>query len=1044
MPGVQSYVISKFDEQYSRLNPDQKKAVDTIDGPVLVIAGPGTGKTQVLGLRIANILRKTDTNPSSILCLTFQDASVVAMKNRLQSFIGYDAFKVQIHTFHSFCSEIIRSFPHEFDFSDEVEAIKEVDKLSIFKEILTENKLTSLQRRNDILGNFRGIVSTISNLKKEYISPDKYHAIIQNYERSLDEKEKKPFAHKIEQMYDLHTFYVKYLELMKERSLIDFDDMIFKVTETFSRNEELVKYFQEQYLYTLVDEFQDTNRAQLEVIKAVSSFEGLDANVFAVGDDDQTIFRFQGASSDNFEKFITIFPNTEIVVLHTNYRSKQEIIDTSTRVIENNSGRVSETDYFKSFGLDKEFKAFSTETGGDIVTAHKFQHSLHEDHWIGEKIKGLIDSGVKHNEIALIARTNRQIVNITKFLDKFRIPYQIKRSESILDNKYVQNLIQIFQIINDPQLLKQDTLMWQVLSQDFLGLNPFDVFSLYHDAKEQKICMYDFVLKTHLPKYEGVITFVNKIIGLQQYGLNNSFQNLFTKTVHALEFIKFLEKLPESYAELNRLSSLYQFVVTRSRSQKAYALSDFIMETRLMREKNISIAVDPIDIDAENKINIITAHSSKGLEYDYVFIYQCSENKWEKSQGGNDFLALPPLTDEILDPKARREIEKLEDEIDERRLFYVAMTRAKKALFLTYSTRYYNSDSGEVDVSEKLMSKFIAESNVQNVYDHSDMNKDHQEIMKVMLSEEDPVEIPERNKEYLSKIVNNDLHLSATKLNKYQNCSYKFLLEDVFSLPLAQSLNLVIGNAIHKGVERLTQSCKSDGSFMAYEEMYETAKSEFDKNLDYDLINIEELGSIDVAYAELQRGLEAYYNYFKARPIKPVTVEYTSVGVFENIRVKGRIDKIVSLDANEKESQSLVITDYKTTSKIPSITEFLGLTKASDKNHLRQLLFYRLLLENSNDTIARKYSNSLQALRIEYIDTKKGEVQPIEIPIKGIFQYKKRSNAKTYEEYDIDEEYSIFKEDLKKAFTSIKELKFPRTEDRSICQYCAFKNHCGR
>jgi DNA helicase II / ATP-dependent DNA helicase PcrA len=147
-------MLSKFDEQYARLNTDQKKAVDTIDGPVLVIAGPGTGKTQVLGLRIANILRQTDTNPASVLCLTFQDASVTAMKTRLQTFIGYDAYKVQIHTFHSFCSEIIRSFPYEFDFSDEVEAIKEVDKLAIFKQILTDNKLVSLQQRNDILGYF--------------------------------------------------------------------------------------------------------------------------------------------------------------------------------------------------------------------------------------------------------------------------------------------------------------------------------------------------------------------------------------------------------------------------------------------------------------------------------------------------------------------------------------------------------------------------------------------------------------------------------------------------------------------------------------------------------------------------------------------------------------------------------------------------------------------------------------------------------------------------------------------------------------------------
>jgi DNA helicase II / ATP-dependent DNA helicase PcrA len=1057
-------MLSKFDEQYARLNTDQKKAVDTIDGPVLVIAGPGTGKTQVLGLRIANILRQTDTNPASVLCLTFQDASVTAMKTRLQTFIGYDAYKVQIHTFHSFCSEIIRSFPYEFDFSDEVEAIKEVDKLAIFKQILTDNKLVSLQQRNDILGYFKGIVGAISNLKKEYITPDKFSLLIQGYENSFDAKERKLNERKIEKMHDLQKFYVKYLELMQEKNLIDFDDMIFKVTDGFSKNDDLVKYFQEQYLYTLVDEFQDTNNAQLQVIKSVGSFEGLDANVFAVGDDDQTIFRFQGASSDNFEKFLNIFPETELVVLHTNYRSKQPIIDSATNVIENNPNRVSELDYFKSLGLNKEFKAFESQKVGEVikeavstivpqvneflpVQAHEFEHSFHEDYWIGSKIKSLIDSGTKFNEVAIIARTNRQIVNITKFLDRFKIPYTIKRSESILENRYIQNLIQVFRISSNPSLLKDDKIMWQVLSQDFLGLNSFDIFGLYHDAKEQKMCMYDFVHKTHLPKYEGILTFINKVIALQQYSLNNTFLNTFTKTLHYLDLIKYLETLPDSYAELNRLSSLFQFASTRCKSDKDYNLDKFLDEVKLMREKNIVIASDPIDIEAENKINILTAHSSKGLEFDHVFIYQTSESKWEKNRGGSDSVPLPPLvlgdSDSETSAKIRKELEKAEDEIDERRLFYVAMTRAKKDLFLTYSKRYYDSDSGEVDVAEKLMSKFIAESLVSDITKHADMVQKHDEIMKIMLAEEEPVKIPERNKDYLLGLVNKELHLSATKLNKYQMCRYKFLLEDVFRLPSPKSLNLEIGTAIHRGIEILTQSYDGKSGYKTFEEIYDEAKKEFDRNIDQDQINTDELGSIDVAYLEIERGLEAYYKYFETNPDKPEFTEFVSVGIFEGINLRGRLDKISKLHGGEE--KQFVITDYKTVSSTPSITEFLGFTKAGeDKNHLRQLLFYRLLLESSNLPLARKVAPTLKALRLEYVDTKIGEVKVFEIPTKGMFEFKRRANAKNSEEFNIDEEYEKFKVDLKEAFESIKSLEFERTTDRTKCQFCAFKQHCGR
>lgn len=1037
---------SSFEELYNRLNSDQKKAVDTIDGPVLVIAGPGTGKTQVLALRIANILRQTDVTPSSILCLTFQDASVLAMKNRLQSFIGNDAFKVQIHTFHSFCSEIIRSFPHEFDFSGDVEAIKEIDKLGIFKEILVDNKLTSLQQRNDVLGNFKTIVSAISNLKKEFVTPDKLLQLLQAYESTLEPKEKKMQQRRLEKMLDLQKFYVKYLELMQEKNLIDFDDMIFKVTETFSRNDELVKYFQEQYLYTLVDEFQDTNSAQLEVIKSVGNFEGLEANVFAVGDDDQTIFRFQGASSNNFEKFLNIFPDTGIIVLHTNYRSTQEIVDAGTNVIKNNPARVSDLEYFKSKGLNKDFKSESVSSSSPQI--HEFEHSFHEDFWVGEKIKELVANGTSLNEIAIITRINRQIVNITKFLDKFKIPYLIRRSESILDNKYIQNLIQIFEIISDPLALKNDKVMWQVLSQDFLGLSSFDVFALVHDAKEDKSCMYDFVMKTHLPKYEGIYQFILTIIALQQYSLNNSFLNTFTKVIHTLNIIKFLEKLPESYAQINRLSSLFQFASTRLKYSKDYSIQKFIEETKLMREKNIVLASDPIDINAENKINILTAHSSKGLEFDYVFIYQGVENKWEKYRGASDALILPPLSlldenDSASSGSKVKETEAQAEEIDERRLFYVAMTRAKKGLFITLSKHYFDSDSGEVDVTEKIKSKFVAESDIKEDMHHPEFVPRHGEIMGIILTEDEPITIPDKNKDYLKSIVDRNLKLSASRLNKYDNCQYRFLLEDIYQLPVSKSLSAEIGIAVHKGIEMLVKSYSKEEGFYPLEKITEIAIGEFNKNIDKDIIGTEELGSIDVAYEEIKRGLSAYYDYFALNPDKPEISEFMSFAVFNGISLVGRIDKISSLSPSSFEKNSLVITDYKTTSRFPSITEFLGLTKNSDKNHLRQLLFYRLLLESSDNLKAIK-NKQISSLRIEYINTKDGEVKVFELPTHGIYEFNPRANSKKTAEFDIDAEYEKLKEDLKKTFQSIRNLDFERTSDRKQCQTCPFKNHCGR
>ncbi len=1037
--------MASFEEQYNRLNADQKKAVDTLEGPVLVIAGPGTGKTQVLALRIANIRRQTDANPSSILCLTFQDASVIAMKSRLQSFIGNEAFKVQVHTFHSFCSDVIRSFPTEFEFTGEVEAVKDIDKLEIFKQILLDNKLTSLQMRNDILGNFKNIVSAISNLKKEFVNPQKFGFIIDAYEATLDPKVRKLEQRKLEKMRDLKTFYEKYVEYMKTENKMDFDDMIFKVTEAFSTNDELVKFFQEQYLYTLVDEFQDTNASQLEVIRSVGSFEGLEANVFAVGDEDQTIFRFQGASSDNFEKFLNIFPGSEVIVLHTNYRSGQEVIDCATSVIENNPKRLNELEYFTSKGLDKNFKSgLSTKSDTQV---HSFEHSFHEDYWIGTKIQELTAGGTALKEIAVIARNNKQIVNITKFLDRFNIPYLIRRSESILDNRHVKNLILLLKVIDNSQLLTDNSVMWQVLSMDLLGFNSYDVFSLIKESKVQKMTMYDFVQKTNMPKYQDIITFMNRIVAMQQYSMNNTFTNTFTKVIHEFGVIKFLETLDDSYAQINRLSSLYQYVSSRSRSVKEYTISTFLSEVQLMQERNIVLAGDPIDINIENKINLITAHSSKGLEFDHVFVYQCIESKWEKARGGFGGISLPPLSilDEDIDAAIEDlEIEKLADEIDERRLFYVAMTRAKKGLYLTSSKRYFDSDSGEVDATEKMASKFVSESKIGDFVSHADLVEKHTDIMRVVLSEETPIDIPDRNKEYLRKIVDTNLNLSATKLNTYEKCHYRFLLQDVYELPTPKNLNAEIGSAIHKGIELLTKSydAQTGKPTLTREELYSIAKKELDSNISKDDIDVAELGSIDVAYEEINRGLSAYYDYYQLNPEKPVDQELFLFGTYDGIRLRGRIDKI-SKGAGEF-AEHLVITDYKTTSLMPTVTSFLGLTASGNKNHLRQLMFYRLLMESADTARMKALSSKLTSLKIEYIDTKNGEVKVFELPKEGIFQYLPRANSKKTADFDVDAEYEQFKNDLKQAFADIQNMDFSRTEDRRECQLCPFRNHCGR
>lgn len=1022
-----------FDKEYQKLNPSQKIAVDTIDGPVLVIAGPGTGKTQVLSLRIANILKNTDTDPASIICLTFQEASVTAMKERLFRFIGQDAYKVGIYTFHSFCTEVIQKFPNLFELPEQVKVLSDVDKIKIFKEIIIKENLNNIQFRNDVLGYFKSLASSISTLKKEFINPKELKQISEYLYESLDEKAKNREEFRFKKLSEVAIFYEKYLEVTKELGLIDFDDMIFKVTEGFKTNDALVKLYQEKYLYTLVDEFQDTNSSQLEVIKSIANFEGLSSNVFAVGDDDQTIFRFQGASSENFDRFLNIFPETEIIVLDTNYRSTQSIIDGADNVITENPGRLSDSDFFKQKDLNKKFKAHTKGEKQDIEI-HEFEHSFHEDYWIANEISNKIEKGILAKDIAIITRNNAQIKNLTKVLDMFEIPYQVKRNESLFTSKSIKEVISLLEVLSDPGLLQNDSKMWNVFALNFWERDSLTIFQIYSKAKQNKKSLINEILEG---QDEGLRLLAKKLIDIQLIAETENFENLFSYVVQKFDLIQYFEKLPNSFAELNKLSSLFQFIQSRSKFNPNYKLKDFLEEVTIMQERGIAVNEDKVDIHADAKVNIITAHGAKGLEFEFVFIYQCSENKWEKNRGAIELIKLPPLAlkQHLDSAEVPQELinENNDDEIDERRLFYVAMTRAKKKLYLNYSKHYYNSDTGEVDNEEKLVSKFVLETKIEDIQSHKDLLEKHTDIVKILIEESKPIVIQNESREYLKNLINSKLSLSASKLNKYDSCNYKFLLEDVFGLPSPKNINMIIGTIIHNSIEKFYYSLKDLKTITDFE--LQKVQDYAVRLLKEEIQNIpqDDSYSIDKAIIDIQKILEIYFDYLRNQKIKPKDIEKVIYLNYQGIKLSGRIDLILENDFG------LTLIDFKTSQNIPTITDFLGLTKNSDKSHLRQLLFYKLLTEES-----RYSSKKIESIRIEYIDTKNEEVKSYELPASGIYSYAKRSNSKAMEEFDVDAEFENFKSDLRNAYASVRNLKFERTSNLQNCKYCPFKDHCGR
>ena len=341
---------TKFSEEYNRLNEKQRLAVDAIEGPVMVIAGPGTGKTQILATRIGKILLETDAYPQNILCLTYTDAGVVAMRKRLQQFIGPDAYKINIYTFHAFCNEVIQDNLSLFE-KRSLDAVSELEKIQLFKQLIDSfPKDHPLKRyRGDAYFEIQNFDRLFSTMKREGWSPSFVNEKIDQYISELPQRDefiykrkykefnvgdlkKDKIEEEIEKMERLRAAvneFDRFQELMQQRKRYDFDDMINWVIKAFEQNKNLLASYQERFLYILVDEYQDTSGAQNRIVELLINYWDK-PNVFVVGDDDQSIYRFQGANVENMLAFANTYENDLLkVVLTHNYRSTQPILDIS-------------------------------------------------------------------------------------------------------------------------------------------------------------------------------------------------------------------------------------------------------------------------------------------------------------------------------------------------------------------------------------------------------------------------------------------------------------------------------------------------------------------------------------------------------------------------------------------------------------------------------------------------------------------------------------------------------------------------------------------
>ena len=940
----------------SDLNIEQQKAVDTLDGPVMVIAGAGTGKTQVIAHRIANILQKTQTPPSSILCLTFTDTAVNAMRTRLISIIGPTAYSVKIHTFHSFCNEVIQKHPENFVFGKNIEPLDELEKIEIINNLIDSLPDDStLKPWGDHYFYQRDIASSLQTLKRENISIEKLNSLIADQEMLMSSTSvqygqlkslrvgktlvtdlasiidslpqnslisyhsalyknggydigaaKSPainfknallkifdnLAKDIVKQKELAIIYQGYQAALKERGRYDFEDMILSVVSAFKSESDLLREYQELYQYFLVDEFQDTNTAQNEILNLLCSYFD-NPNIFVVGDDDQSIFRFQGASIENVYDFYQKY-QTPPIVLKNNYRSHQLILDTSSSVIKNNQNRIA--NYIKD--IDKSLKSVST-VDPDPINLIPVNSVLEENYFVCQKIKSLIDSGVSPNQIAVLYRNNADILELSESLSKENIKYYLPSDQNVLDSPHIRQLIYLLEYIVSPT---RNDYFYHLLASDYVGLNNLDLLKVSQSGNLSDASL----TKNSKAKIKNL----NIRLGAARRWLENlTPDKFFNKVIRRFKFLDYCLSTDDPQI-LNHLLAFYS-EFKRLTLEKKLSVDMFLKRLELLENNNLGITAPPLSVDSDNSIQLLTVHRAKGLEFEHVFLIKVIDKKW----GNVRDMSRLRLPYGILKYDVANAVEDQNE--DERRLFYVALTRAKKQIYISYSVKTNTN-------RDQIPSIFISEIDPKLI----ETIAPPQNTQLLALQQYFPSVLPTGDVNYSSYLKNylaSEYIFNVTHLNSYIRCPYCFYHQTVLRIPAVKDKFSSLGTAVHHAL-----------SFL-----YTHQQSTLDQVLlDYTASLVKEGLSPADHQESLSRGIQTlteYYNHYGTSLCPQVFVDYDFRPAnlhLDNIPITGKIDLIEILN-----EYKINVVDFKTGNPDGKYQEL-----SPEGDYFRQLAFYQILV----------------------------------------------------------------------------------------------------
>jgi len=869
-----------MDKVLEGLNKEQIAAVTHKEGPLLIIAGAGTGKTRVITQRIAWLINQGLAKTDEILALTFTDKAAKEMQERVDVLMPYGYTDIWISTFHAFGDRLLRENALVAGLNSDFKVLAGPEAAVFFREHLFEFTLDYYRPLAEPTRFIQALISFFSRAKDEDVSAKEYFKYAQDFltnaKNNPDDKATEELA---VQQLEVAAAYLKYQELLCKEGLVDFGNQFYLSLELLRKHALILQNYQKQFKYILVDEFQDTNFAQFQIVKLLA---GNLKNITVVGDDDQCIYRWRGAAYSNLVNFNKEYPNAKKITLIQNYRSTQPILDSAYQMIQNNNPERFEV----KAKIDKHLKGISKE-GEKPAHLHFDTHSAEAD-----KVSNIIQEGVssgkyKYRDFAILVRSNSDAQSFIQSLNMQSIPWQFSGNQGLYSREEVKLCINFLRVIADPS----DSLsLYYLVSSEIYKMNLAELTLCNHFARRKNRSLHSIftnieniaelkdIKEETKEKIRNVLNEIEKFLKISREETTGRLLYSFLTDTGYLKYLTHNPSL-EKEAKIQNIAKFFNQVRDFELIAKEDRVISFIRHLNLLIDSGDDPPTVEADLD-QDAVNILTIHKAKGLEFRVVFLVSLVQGKFPVPKRSQQIELPDALIKEVL-PTGDFHIQ------EERRLFYVGMTRSKEKLYLTSADDYGGKRLRKV-------SQFVLEA----------LGKKAEEVEKKKTAAIESIRrfapVKELPLPPLKELPEDKLiTLSYYQIDDYLTCPLKYKYVNILRVPIMEHHTVIYGRAMHEAVSQYLLR-KLNGQKVSMDEVLDCFKENFDPQGFLDAIHQDERFRIG------QEALSRFFKDEEKRNLKPKFIEKEFSFVIGENKINGRFDRIDIRDDGG------VIMDFKT------------------------------------------------------------------------------------------------------------------------------------